>query len=313
MEHRLDARTKPGIDYDAVCRRIDALAGRGWEKRLVTEADGYPVFMLERKASPREGRARPSLLIDAGIHGEEPAGVLGLLDWLEKSAEQWAPAIDFTVFPCLNPWGIERGLRFDPRGRDLNREFNNPVHPAVASFCRAVSDRRFDLFMDLHEDCDFFGMYLYEVAEPKASGLDGEGSGPSGADSFTPDRTAAGRASSRRAPGRPTLGRAILDTCRRLVPLSDGDDVGGITTRNGMVAGSLTRDEIEAWDQWPIALYAFVKHTDHVVTVETPGKQPLELRRTLHGIALDIACRRLVEGSPTAKAPARNASHEGGS
>lgn len=271
MQNEHNARTDVDMDYDALSRRIEALAARGWKKSRFAEADGYPLFMLERSASSR-GPAPPSLLIDAGIHGEEPASVLGLLDWLETRADRWAGSIDFAVFPCLNPWGFERGIRYDPRGRDLNRQFNKPVHPAVAGFCSAVSGRRFDLFMDLHEDCDFYGMYLYETLD-------------------TMEQSAAGA----------TLGRTILDACRMLAPLSDGDDLGGICTHDGMVQAAITRAEIETWEEWPIALYAFVEHTHHVVTVETPGKQPLELRRALHGIALDKACEHLAGDSVKAR------------
>ena len=256
-------------DYDKVVKRIDGLAERGWFKDFLAEADGYPLFKLENGPKVDRRLERPTLLIDAGIHGEEPAGVLGLLDWLETSADRWLSKIDFTVFPCLNPWGFERGIRYDPRGKDLNREFNNPVHPAVVSFCDAIAGRRFDLLLDLHEDCDFHGMYLFEVLVESAT------------------RSAT-----------PTLGRTILDACRDFVPLSDGEDIGGLSTQDGMVAGSITREELDDWDEWPIALYAFVHHTDAVVTVETPGKQPLDLRRRLHGLALDIVCERLTKGTP---------------
>jgi len=250
------------MEYRVVCERLDALEVQGWSRKVFAEADGYPLFMLQYSAPA----PRPRLLIAAGIHGEEPAGVLGLLDWLERRAGAFIEAVDFTVFPCLNPWGFERGIRYDPAGRDLNREFNSPKHPAVAGFCAAVAGLRFDLFMDLHEDCDFYGMYLYEVAA---------GAQDTGA-------------------SEPTLGRRILDACRSLVQLSDGEDTGGIATQDGMIAPPVTRDDLAEWDQWPIALYAYAHHTDHVVTIETPGKQPLELRRILHGKALDLACEHVI-------------------
>lgn len=261
------------MDYQVVYAGVDALVDRGWSKKVLAMADGYPVFLLEHRATD-PNPTRPSLLIDAGIHGEEPGSVIGLFHWLQHHADRWLGAIDFTVFPCLNPWGFERGIRYDPRNRDLNREFNNPLHPAVVGFCKAIEGRRFELFMDLHEDCDFYGTYLYEVVE-------------------------AGRTD--RVPGAAelTLGRRILDACQSIAPLSHGEEVGELITDAGMLAAPLAREELDAWDEWPIALYAYVHHTDHVVTVETPGKQPLETRSDVHARALDVACGHLIDRATT--------------
>lgn len=252
------------MDYGLVRTCVDKLASLGWTRQAVAEADGYPIYKLERR--PGAGhQTSPSLLIAAGIHGEEPAAVLGLIDWLNRHAAQWTDRLALTVFPCLNPWGFERGIRYDPKGNDLNRQFDRPTHPAVAAFCREVAGMRFDLFMDMHEDCDFHRMYLYEVAD----GLARDGAAP-------------------------TLGRRILETCSRSVELSDGEEVGELLTNRGIVSGALTREELRAWDSLPIALYAFLHHTDQVITVETPGMRPVKLRSELHVTALEVACAALI-------------------
>lgn len=263
------------MDYRLVQEAMARLARSGWRVDILGTADGYPVYAAE---SPREhrtaGEVRPRLMIDAGIHGEEPAAVVGLLQWLEGPGRGWQEKIDLTVFPCINPWGIVRGIREGPHGRDLNREFDNPAHPYVAWTVRALEGRRFDLVMDMHEDCDFTAMYLYELL----------GAAPNQG---------------------PSLGRRILDLCSSRVDLANDGDVGPVPPRDGLIAVDFPRAERELEGD-PIALYLYKRHADHVVTVETPGKLDLDLRASLHVDALDEACRYLAEGASPDAGTRRN-------
>lgn len=63
----------------------------------------------------------------AGVHGDEPAGPLGVLEFLEKAYPAagdlaargpWCP-----VYPLVNPWGFDHGRRVNAYGRDINRTF----------------------------------------------------------------------------------------------------------------------------------------------------------------------------------------------
>lgn len=312
------------IDYRDVMKDIDRLARDGWRKTTLVHADGYDVFALHSSPEPSpigesdgesptatgvaggsrietgtevaaghgvppgprtgseanaaagpgvETEGVPRLLITAGIHGEEPASVLGAMRWLVSRSAEWRAHIDMTVIPCINPWGFERGIRFGPHGLDLNREFDAPKHPFTQAVTDFLKGRRFHLFMDQHEDCDFEAMYAYE----------------SGGETT------------------PTLGRRILDLAREWVPLSDHEEVGPFHTEDGLIATGRVQTDLEDLDLGdleglPIALYVFLHHAPHVVTVETPGLQPLELRIKLHVEALEEACRYLVS---TRKKPAK--------
>lgn len=280
------------MDYQLVKDTVDQLSQRGWASFEIAQADGYPIFRLSSEpdspggspgespvgspaaGAPRDGAApaataRPVLLIAAGIHGEEPGGVVGLCRWLLECSDRWMDRLRFVVFPCLNPWGFERGIRFAADGKDLNRQFHAPEHPSVAAFCRYLeaSPERFPLFMDLHEDCDFEAMYLYEVID----------------------------APSRRS-GAPTLGRRILERARRSVALYSGT-VEDLEAQDGMIrVDALERQKAREFRGAPIALFAYAHGIPHVVTVETPGRLALDVRASLQVEALEEACGYLLEG-----------------
>lgn len=236
------------------------MASKGWQTEELVQADGYDVFAVQNDCPDPNA---PKLLITAGIHGEEPASVIGTIDWLTRSASRWSTQIHITAIPCINPWGFVRGIRFGPHGKDLNREFDKPKHAYVQAVRDYLSGRSFDLFMDEHEDCDFYDMYAYELG-----------------------------------PKQPvTLARRVLERCKPFVVLSHSEEVGPFSTVEGLVRP--IGPEVEPGDDshlegLPIALWAYDNITRHTITVETPGMQSLNLRCRLHGEALDEACHYLV-------------------
>jgi hypothetical protein len=234
-----------------LARRLQAAArslGGGVEEVGVLE--GYPMFRLVFGAT-----GRPAVLLDAGIHGEEPAGPLGLAAWLEADAAAWARRLRFTVLPCLNPHGFEHGTRGSRDTEDLNRHFDEPEAPLTRLVTRALGEDRFRLAVDLHEDADFDACYLYEL---------------------------------KAAP--PFAGETLLAAAGAHVSVSDGDEVGDFRTARGLIrppAGVLRPAERRGW---PIAIWHFARVTGHTVTMETPGRRPLEARVLAHRAVLDAAC-----------------------
>jgi hypothetical protein len=127
----------------------------GLEVLLLGEAGGEPVFVLSGGCGGRE------VYLSAGVHGDEPAGVWGLLEWAQT--HDWrARDLRFLIFPCLNPWGFTRNMRLDFRGRDLNRRFHAVRDPLVAAWRRTVRERVPSVALCLHEDYDAEGCYVYE-------------------------------------------------------------------------------------------------------------------------------------------------------
>lgn len=116
------------------------------------EQDIYPLFYVTIAA---KGVVNPKdVLISAGVHGEEPAGVYALLKFLREEVSDFLGDYRFLVFPCINPFGFEHGHRFNPYGIDINRHFkpDTNCHEA-AKVIQVLSklERRFAFSVDLHE------------------------------------------------------------------------------------------------------------------------------------------------------------------
>src|SRR5690625_3895025 len=113
--------------YDEVTATVRSLPKELWKTEVLAISDDYPVYTLTSNTPPN----KPRVLIAAGVHGEEPGAVVGLLQWLASDAHAWVSQCQLTVIPTFNPWGYERGIRYAANGNDLNREFDAPDHPSV--------------------------------------------------------------------------------------------------------------------------------------------------------------------------------------
>jgi len=246
-----DGAGSSGHSFRALQQRLDDATRRlGGTLETIGELEGYPLLRLTFGLPEA-----PPLLIDAGIHGEEPAASLGLAAWLETDAPRWIRRLRFTALPCLNPWGFERGLRRSRDAEDPNRLFDIAEAPLTRLVAAALQGARFHLAMDLHEDSDFLAAYCYEL---KA--------------------------------GPPFLGDRILAAFGdRGVPLSHDEAVGPFTTEHGWLRPIHDAATLRSRQGWPIAFAHFTRSTGHVVTVETPGRQPLDVRIALQGDALNEA------------------------
>lgn len=129
--------------------------------RLVnlSEEGPYPVIGL----CNRRRIAGAGLYLSAGIHGDEPAAVQGLVHWAEENVEvlRENPVV---VLPCINPWGLSENRREDRKGCDLNRCFDRPGVAPIGAILEFISGRDFAVAVSLHEDFDANGIYLYELA-----------------------------------------------------------------------------------------------------------------------------------------------------
>ena len=107
---------------------------------------------------------KPCIALSAGVHGDEPAGVWALLDLVER--EELDPRFSYRLWPCMNPTGFERGTRENTDGIDVNRTFGRGGQsPEASAIIMSNRDRKFELSIDLHEDCDGEGFYCYEYGD----------------------------------------------------------------------------------------------------------------------------------------------------
>lgn len=141
--------------------------GTGFRPRVLghvqSDSGSVPILSLSRKVA---GRA-PRILIAAGIHGDEPAGPHAVLSLLEQFEKGWEALhrLQVEIVPLINPSGFDRRERHNQTGTDLNRTFGSPAPPPEIRLLMDDYRRRpIDLFVDLHEDVDTPGFYLYELA-----------------------------------------------------------------------------------------------------------------------------------------------------
>lgn len=246
--------------FQEVQRRLEDLSWRlGASMGEVGTHDGFPVLCLDL---PGKKDGLPRVWISAGIHGEEPGGVLGCLLWLESQADLWQDTFAFTVLPCLSPSGYERWERHDLKGRDPNRIFRLKEEPLVLAVESALSAHEAPvLAVDMHEDSSFEDFYLYELVE-----------------------------------GRPSFAEGIVDAVRPVGPIAHGlhldPPVQDGLAREDLPARPSLKESLAAKDLWPQD-YLLFGLTGHAITLETPGLRPLELRVRMQKVALDATLRML--------------------
>jgi murein peptide amidase A len=100
--------------------------------------------------------------IFAGIHGDEPAGTLALVEFLRALAAEPALAENYLIhaYPVCNPSGFEKGTRASAARCDLNREFwKGSGQPEVQLIERELRERHFHGLIQLHADDTSDGIY----------------------------------------------------------------------------------------------------------------------------------------------------------
>ncbi len=109
-----------------------------------------PLYVLQGE------RPGPTALVQAGIHGDEIAGVHALQELLEDGA-LWPVAGRLLVVPVMNPPAYRARERAAPGGLDLNRQFpGDPeaerYEPRLARvFMQLIEQERPALVATLHE------------------------------------------------------------------------------------------------------------------------------------------------------------------
>lgn len=204
--------------------------------------DGAPMIVAWRKPE----RPALSVFVSAGIHGDEPAGPLALLQWLATGVPD--PGVAWTIFPLLNPTGWDAGTRENSAGVDLNRNYFDLSQPETRTQVEWLERHkvRYDWSVCLHEDWEAKGFYLYEVG-------------------------AAGVAS---------IGRAILRQVEPVVAIETGAEIDGMPAQHGLIrpAGDLST----LGTTWPEALRLIKNHAPLCHTFETPSGAPLAKRMAAH-------------------------------
>ena len=129
--------------------------------RVGQERFWMPRFIFQRT---QRTKRRIKVGIFAGIHGDEPEGVLGLVDLVRGLNAHPEVARDYHLFiyPICNPTGLVDGTRCSRSGVDLNREFwRDSAEPEVKLLEVELRRQRFEGIISLHTDDTSDGVYGY--------------------------------------------------------------------------------------------------------------------------------------------------------
>lgn len=211
----------------------------------------YPIFQM------RMGSGRTAVMVDAGIHGDEPGGVEACLRFVEQNAcnDELLARFTFTVFPCNNPTGWELDTRENADGIDLNRQFNvRKPAPEAAIIANALQGKCFDLLFEMHEDVDSPGFYMYEIADDPSS----------------------------------YVGEKIIAAVEAAgYPVNGGECIEGLPATGGLIRRKVIRFRKT---RLPLAIYAHRTCGGHVLTLEPPAsKLSIEDRVRIELMGLTIA------------------------
>jgi len=225
-------------------RHVAAEAGARIE--VFAEVGGYPLIVVEAGGdSPG-----PGMYVSAGIHGDEPAGVWGLVEWARQRLGRLRMG-RLVVFPCLNPHGLDRNTRLDEAGRDLNRMFDvlRPP-PVLRGWHRWMEESAVKVAVSvcLHEDYDSQGTYCYELYRR----------------------------------GRPLYGRRLLDYCAREIPVEGRASIEGRKAEQGWIK----RASAPKMEGVPEAFPLYAKYSVNSMTFETPSEFSLYRRVRAHALFL---------------------------
>lgn len=199
-----------------------------------------------------QSRARTTIYLSTGIHGDEPAGPLALLDWLKNPLPT---DVNWLICPLLNPRGHACGTRCNTEGIDLNRDYlrrSSDEIRAHASWLETMP--RPDMLISLHEDWETTGFYFYEI-------------------NLTEDR--------------PLRSASLLEAVAPILPIEPMSVIDDHQTREpGWIYHAADPD---LPDSWPEAIFLAKRGCPLSYTFESPSSFALDQRIRALGTAMQTA------------------------
>jgi hypothetical protein len=255
--------------YDELARAWRALRAQGVRVREIA-CVGAPRTLLFAEL----GAGTATISISAGVHGDEPAAPWALLSLARDGLLDARFA--YRIWPCLNPSGYVAGTRANAEGQDVNRSFSRGgTSPEARAVFTANRDRRFAFALDLHEDFEAAGCYVYEPLRP----------------GFAPWYS-------------PAVVAALDDAGLPVQTLEDGFDLGAPagfdpTTMYRLERGAVLVDyetELRAFSGLPSSFALLYRGTPSALTFESPRPRPWVERIAAHRVAVTAALARLAAG-----------------
>ena len=232
------------IDIQSVLDEVKALTEKtGWRRDSVNltnekTSDSVELIAYHRSSKPSLQR----IYLSTGIHGDEPAGPLAIVELLKENV--WPQGVDIFLCPCLNPTGFSLNRRENATGVDLNRDYRDLQTGETRGHTEWLRRKpRFDLSVCLHEDWEAKGFYLYEL---------------------NPDDQL-------------SFAKKIISRVAEVCPIDRSSTIDGWDAEHGIIHPN--KDPFER-PQWPEALFLITNKTRLSYTLESPSSLHLETRVT---------------------------------
>lgn len=231
-------------------------------QRIVVLGDGFV---------EAAGAAASEVVLCAGVHGNAPASVHALLDFLEHEAHsERFRTLRLRAYVCLNPSGFEANTRVNLNAMDLDCLFGGcSLEPEV----RLLEE-------DLRQGPARYRLAL--VLGESAPELDDLA--PRGAVVWETRKSAAS------APLAASLVDALTADC---VPACDVERVYGQPCSGGVVSVVASAEEGAAASCSGLADFLIAHHTEHVLCLQTPCGHSLDARIETQCVWLRCALERV--------------------
>ncbi|RYD27679.1 MAG: succinylglutamate desuccinylase [Verrucomicrobiaceae bacterium] len=230
-----------------------AAENAGFSPTVLLEFPSWPLVAWERPGSGKR------VYLSAGIHGDEPAGPLALLELLRGGF--FTGDHHWSICPTLNPTGLAAGTRENADAMDLNRDYwLRGTREIIAHATWLDAMQVPDLFISLHEDWETTGFYFYEI----------------NLSNDLPERA-----------------HRILEAAHPWFEPEQGPIIDGHECReNGWIYHAAEPDLPEGW---PEAIYLAKMGCPLSFTFESPSRAALHERVAAHAAAVRAACTTLFD------------------
>jgi hypothetical protein len=196
------------------------------------------------------------VLVLAGVHGDAPAAVDYVVDFIGLLAVAAdAAGCDMDIIPVVNPWGYVHDLPLNRNGVEIDRDFAEFDSHEARILRRFLREKRYDLVIDLREDPEADGFYLWQYGLPD-------------------EAVSSAVVSSVQAAGHPIENDSSLVMLR---------------PRNGVVAAPMWGLRfLRLFRQLTLAGYIRQRVSEVVYTVVTPSRRPLAQRVAMQQMAVEM-------------------------
>lgn len=251
------------LSYDELAAAWRSLRPHGVRVREIA-CVGAPRTLLVAEVG--EAHA-PTVSIIAGVHGDERAAPWALHAIVRDGLLDSRFA--YRIWPCLNPSGYAAGTRVNADGHDINRSFSRGgTTPESRAVLTANRDRKFVLAIDMHEDFEAQGCYVYEPLRVDMQ--------PRFASAIV---------------------RAVDDAGLPVQELHDAFDLGAPVEADAAAMYTLARGtvlvdfdlEFRTFPGLPSSIALMYRGTPATLTFESPRPRPWDERIAAHRVAVSTA------------------------